>query len=92
MQAGLPATYDCVAAFSETDFRQDLSAVDVPTLLVHGAADRLAPVEATARRAAELIATSELTVIDAAPHGLWFTHKEQVNALLLEFPGPVSVV
>ena len=91
MQAALPAVFDCIAAFSETDFRRDLSAINVPALLVHGGADQFTPVEATARRAAELIATSELTVIDAAPHGLWFTHRDQVNALLLRFIGPGGI-
>ena len=85
MQAGLPALSDCVTAFASTDFRQDLARIDVPTLILHGGADQLAPVGATGRRAAGMIARSELIVIEGAPHGLWLTHQDQVSASLLAF-------
>lgn len=87
MQAGLPGVFDCVTAFAGTDFRRDLAGIDVPTLIMHGGADQLAPVQATGERTAALILGSKLIVIDGAPHGLWLTHQNQVNASLLKFFG-----
>ncbi len=92
MQAGLPALSDCVTTFAETDFRQDLAGIDLPTLILHGGADQLAPVGATCRRAAGMIARSELIVIEGAPHGFWLTHHDQVNTSLLAFIGQPGCV
>jgi non-heme chloroperoxidase len=68
-----------------TDFRADLPKIDVPTLVVHGDADRILPIDATARRLPDLIAGSELVEIPGAPHGMLWTHAAEVNRALLEF-------
>ena len=85
MQASLKATLACAEAFATTDFRPDLSAFTVPTLIIHGTADKTVPIDASARHAAKHIAGSTLVEYDGAPHGLLATHKEQVIADLLEF-------
>lgn len=85
--ASLKGTVDCVTAFSETDFRPDLAKVDVPTLVIHGDADKVVPLEATGRLAARLIAGAELKVYQGAPHGFTATHGEQLNEDLLAFIG-----
>jgi non-heme chloroperoxidase len=85
MQASLKATLDCAKAFATTDFRPDLSAFSVPTLIIHGTADKTVPIDASARAAAEGIANSKLIEYDGAPHGLFATHKEQLTNDLLEF-------
>ncbi|GAB7530385.1 alpha/beta hydrolase [Pseudomonas sp. 3A(2025)] len=85
--ASLKGTVDCVTAFSETDFRADLAKVDVPTLVIHGDADKVVPLEATGRLAAKLIAGAELKVYQGAPHGFAVTHGEQLNEDLLAFVG-----
>ena len=79
------ATQQCITAFGTTDFRQDMAAFDVPTLIVHGDADRIVPIDISARKSAELIAGSRLEVLAGAPHGFAATHAAQLNALLLEF-------
>jgi pimeloyl-ACP methyl ester carboxylesterase len=68
-----------------TDFRADLAKIDVPTLAVHGDADRLLPIEATARRLPEFIADCEVVEVAGAPHGLLWTHADEVNDALLTF-------
>jgi non-heme chloroperoxidase len=68
-----------------TDFRQDLPKNDVPTLVVHGDADRILPIDATARRLPELIADCELVEIPGAPHGMLWTHGAEINEVLLRF-------
>ncbi len=78
-------TEQCVTAFSETDFRDDLAKFTVPTLLIHGDSDQIVPLEVSAQKAAPLIAGSRLEVIAGAPHGLNLTHKEEFNRLLLQF-------
>jgi non-heme chloroperoxidase len=70
-----------------SDFREDLAKFDVPTLVVHGDADRLLPVEATARRIPEFVADCEVVEIAGAPHGLLWTHADEVNEALLRFLG-----
>ncbi|MGI0028755.1 MAG: alpha/beta fold hydrolase [Nitrososphaera sp.] len=77
-------TLDCVSAWL-TDFRKDLAHIDVPTLVVHGDADRILPIDATGKRTHELIKGSRLVVIEGGPHGLNWTHAEQVNRELLDF-------
>jgi peroxiredoxin len=78
-------TQQCITAFGTTDFRKDLDTFTVPTLLVHGDADRIVPIDVSARRAAAQIRGSRLEVIEGAPHGLTATHGEELNTLLLEF-------
>ncbi len=85
MQASLKATLDCAKAFATTDFRPDLKSFTVPTLIIHGTADQIVPIDASARAAVKGIADSKLIEYDGAPHGLFATHKEQLTADLLEF-------
>ena len=85
MQAGHKNTYDCIAAFSATDFRADLARFDVPTLIVHGDDDQIVPIDASAHAAAELVQDAELIVYPGAPHGLTDTHKDRLNQDLLDF-------
>jgi non-heme chloroperoxidase len=76
---------DCIDAWGRTDFRADLAAVRVPTLVLHGDPDAVVPFEVSGRRSHDAIAGSELVVIDGAPHGLTVTHADRFNAALLEF-------
>jgi non-heme chloroperoxidase len=85
MAAGLKAVYDCVKAFSETDFTQDLKKFNVPTLILHGDADQIVPIEGSALLAAKLVKGATLKVYPGASHGLCSTHKDQINADLLAF-------
>ena len=79
------ATLDCIEAFAATDFREDLKKADVPVLLVHGDADQIVPLEVSAERADKLIPDSRLEVISGAPHGLNYTHTDELNKLMLDF-------
>jgi non-heme chloroperoxidase len=85
MLAGHKAVYDCVKAFSETDFTEDLKKFDVPTLILHGDADQIVPFADSAPLSAKLVKGSVLKVIPGAPHGMCSTLKEQINAELLGF-------
>ncbi len=85
MQASLKGTLDCVKAFSETDFRADLKAFKLPTLVIHGDADHIVPFELSGPLAAKAIAGARLEVYKGAPHGLYLTHKERLNEDLLAF-------
>ena len=68
-----------------TDFRKDLARIDVPTLVIHGDADRILPISATGIRTSKAVKGSRLVVIEGGPHGLTWTHPEQVNAELVDF-------
>ncbi|UTY60615.1 alpha/beta hydrolase [Massilia sp. erpn] len=85
MQAGHKNTFDCIKAFSETDFTEDLKKIDVPTLIVHGDDDQIVPIDAAGRAAAKLVKKSTLLVYPGAPHGLTDTHKDKLNADMLTF-------
>jgi non-heme chloroperoxidase len=85
MQAGLKGVFDCIKAFSETDHTEDLKQFDVPTLIIHGDADQIVPIAASARRSSTLVKGSTLKIYPGAPHGLPSTHKDQLNADLLAF-------
>ena len=85
MQVGLPASYEGIKAFSETDFTPDLKRFDVPTLIVHGEDDQNVPIATTARIAAKLIKNATLKIYPGAPHGLTVTHKNKFNEDLLAF-------
>ncbi len=85
MQAGLKNAYDCIAAFSETDFTEDLKQFDVPTLVLHGEDDQIVPVHDSARKSARLIKNAKDSYYPGAPHGITATHQDQVNAELLAF-------
>jgi len=85
MQAGLKGTLDCVDAFSSTDFRPDLPAFAVPTLIIHGTSDATVPIKTSAQAAAAGIAQSTLIEYEGAPHGLLATEKDRVTQDLREF-------
>lgn len=87
LQAGLNATLGCLKAFSTTDFRADLAAFQVPTLIIHGTADKTVPIDASARPAQQGIAGSRLIEYDDAPHGLFATDKARLAQDLLAFLG-----
>ncbi|HEX4282696.1 MAG TPA: alpha/beta hydrolase [Solirubrobacteraceae bacterium] len=86
------ATWACPPTW-HTDFRADLRKIDVPTLVVHGTADRILPIEATGARTHKMVKHSQFVVIDDAPHGCLWTHADEVNRALLEFiraPAPTA--
>jgi non-heme chloroperoxidase len=85
MQAGHKNALDCIKAFSETDFTEDLKKFDVPTLILHGDDDQIVPIGASALASSKLVQHATLKVYAGAPHGLTDTHKDQLNADLLAF-------
>ncbi|HEY9210785.1 MAG TPA: alpha/beta hydrolase [Methylotenera sp.] len=85
MQAGHINTYDCIKAFSETDFTEDLKKFDIPTLILHGDDDQIVPIGAAALQSAKLVKHAILKIYGGAPHGIADTHKEQLNKDLLSF-------
>jgi non-heme chloroperoxidase len=85
MQAGHKNTLDCIKAFSETDFTEDLKRFDVPTLIIHGDDDQIVPIGAAALNSAKLVKNAILKIYPGAPHGLADTHKDRLNADLLAF-------
>ena len=87
MMAGLRPTLACVRAFSETDFRPDLSAFTMPTLIVHGAQDQTVPIDLTARAAAKAIPGAKLIEYPDGAHGIFASHGEPLNRDILDFLG-----
>ena len=85
MQVGLKGALDCIKAFSETDFTEDLKRFDVPTLFIHGDDDQIVPIGAAAMIASKIVKGATLKVYPGAPHGLAATHRDQFNADLLAF-------
>lgn len=85
MQSGHKNAYDCIQAFSETDFTEDLKKFDVPTLIIHGDDDQIVPIDASARRSVMLVKGAELKVYPGGSHSLGDTSKDQLNADLLAF-------
>jgi non-heme chloroperoxidase len=85
MQVGLKAVYECVAAFSATDFTDDLAKFDVPTLVMHGEDDQIVPIAASGKKSARMIKGAKELFYPGLPHGLTATHAEQVNRDLLAF-------
>ena len=85
MMGGHKNTYDSIKAFSETDFRTDLTKFDKPTLIIHGDDDQIVPIDAAGRASARIVKQAKLLVYPGAPHGLTDTHKDKVNADLLAF-------
>ena len=85
MMAGHKSTYDCIKAFSETDFTQDLKKFDTPTLIVHGDDDQIVPIDAAGRATAKLVKHATLKVYPGGAHGLADTSRDQLNADLLDF-------
>ena len=88
--ASAKGTIDCVAAWL-TDFRKDMARIDVPTLVIHGDADRILPIGASGLRTHESIKGSRMVVIEGGPHGLIWTHADKVNRELFGFLGSQSV-
>ncbi|HUO25667.1 MAG TPA: alpha/beta hydrolase [Candidatus Aquilonibacter sp.] len=85
VQCGIKAAYECIKAFSETDFTEDLKKIDVPTLILHGDDDQIVPIGDSAMLSSKLVKGATLKVIPGAPHGMCSTLKEQINAELLDF-------
>ena len=85
MLCGHNAAYDCIKAFSETDQTEDLKRFDVPTLILHGDADQIVPIGASALLSSKIIKGATLKVIPGAPHGMCSTLKDLVNSELLAF-------
>lgn len=85
MQAGFRAAYDCVKAFSETDFTEDCKRIDVPCLVIHGNDDQIVPLNVGGERAAKLIKGATLKVYEGGPHGVMSTHRQQFHKDLLQF-------
>jgi non-heme chloroperoxidase len=85
MQAGFKAEVDCIKAFSETDFTEDLKRIDVPTLILHGDDDQIVPIGASALLSAKLVKSSTLKVYPGFPHGMCTVDKDQINSDLLAF-------
>jgi non-heme chloroperoxidase len=85
MMGGMKPHYDCIKAFSETDFTADLKKIDVPTLILHGEDDQIVPIDASGRASAKIVKGATLKVYPGYPHGMPTTHADQINADLLAF-------
>jgi non-heme chloroperoxidase len=85
MLCGMPGSYFCIKAFSETDLTEDLKKFDVPTLILHGDDDQIVPIVASAMLSSKIVKGATLKVYPGAPHGMCSTHKDQINADLLAF-------
>jgi non-heme chloroperoxidase len=85
MMAGIPACYDCIKAFSETDFTEDLKKFDIPTFILHGDDDQIVPIGASAMLSSKIVNGAILKVVPGAPHWMCTTLKDMVNAELLAF-------
>jgi non-heme chloroperoxidase len=85
MLAGFKAVYDCIEAFSETDFTADLKSIDVPTLIMHGEDDQIVPIGASAMLSSKLVKKATLKTYPGYPHGMCQTQKEVINLDLLAF-------
>jgi len=83
--ASTQAALDCIDSFARTDFRDDLAKIDVPTLVLHGDADEIVPIDVSGKRTAELVDGAKLVVITDGPHGINDSHTEQFNSALLDF-------
>jgi non-heme chloroperoxidase len=85
LMSGHKNAYDCIKAFSETDFTEDLKKFDVPTLIIHGSDDQVVPIDASAKLSAKLVKNSTLKIYPGGSHSLGDTAKDQLNNDLLEF-------
>jgi non-heme chloroperoxidase len=85
MLGGMKAHYDCIKAFSETDFTEDLKKFDVPTLVMHGDDDQIVPIDAAGRMSAKIVKGAKLIVYPGFPHGMPTTNADRINADLLAF-------
>jgi len=85
MLGSVKAHYDCVKAFSETDFSNDLREIDIPVLLLHGDADQIVPIDDAAKKSVKLLKKASLKVVPGGPHGMATTMTDQINKELLAF-------
>lgn len=83
--ASARSTQQCAIAFSETDFRKDVAAIMVPVLIIHGDADKTVPIEVSSDRTSAMLPNSQYLVYEGAPHGLFYTHRGQLNRDLIQF-------
>jgi len=85
MLGGMKAHYDCIKAFSETDFTEDLRKIEIPVLVLHGEDDQIVPIDAAGRSSAKILKNATLKTYPGFPHGMPTTHADQINADLLAF-------
>jgi non-heme chloroperoxidase len=85
MESGFRGVYECIKAFSETDFTEDLKKISLPTLVIHGDADQMVPIETSALLSSKLLKNAILKIYPGASHGLCQTHKDELNKDLLAF-------
>jgi len=85
MLGGMKAHYDCIKAFSETDFTEDLKKIDIPVLVMHGDDDQIVPIGAAGLMSAKILKNATLKVYPGFPHGMPTTNADQINADLLAF-------
>lgn len=85
MQAGSRNTYECIKAFSETDFTEDLKKIDIPVLIIHGDDDQIVPIGASSQSSAKMLKNATLKIYKGAPHGLTYTHQEKLHDDILAF-------
>lgn len=85
LQASGRATTQCIRSFSATDFRNEISLLDVPILIIHGESDKTVPIKVSSERTSEMLPGAEYIVYEGAPHGLFITHKERLNENLIQF-------
>jgi non-heme chloroperoxidase len=85
MQVGIKPAYDCIKAFSETDFRDEMPKIEIPVLVCHGGDDQIVPIDAASKHSAELLPNAELKIYDGAAHGISGAYEESLNRDLLAF-------
>ena len=85
MLGGIKAHYDCIKAFSETDFTEDLKKIDIPVLVMHGDDDQIVPIVAAGPLSAKILKKATLKVYPGFPHGMPTTNADRINADLLAF-------
>lgn len=85
LQASGRATTQCIRSFSATDFRNEISYLDVPVLIIHGESDKTVPIEVSSDRTSQMLPGAEYIIYESAPHGLFITHKERLNENLIQF-------
>ncbi|TLV02668.1 alpha/beta fold hydrolase [Dyadobacter luticola] len=85
LQASGRATTQCIRSFSATDFRNEVSLLDVPVLIIHGESDKTVPIDASSERTSDMLPGAEYIIYEGAPHGLFITHKERLNENLVQF-------
>ena len=90
MMGGIKAQYDCIKAFSETDFTEDLKRIDVPTLVMHGEDDQIVPFADSGPLSAKLLKNSKTKFYPGYPHGMPTTHAAHINADILDFVKELS--